>query len=115
MRAKKKHSLSNKGQAAIEMALSMPFLIWLLYYTINAFYSIHTSHVAQKYAAMNVWQRVNNRSKFIVDDVARQVVPRSFIAVRYTDEEGNIPRRKILVGPNQVNNIVGICREPDCN
>jgi Flp pilus assembly protein TadG len=106
---------NSKGQAAIEMALSMPFLIWLMYYTINAFYSIHTSHIAQKYAAMNVYQRLNNRSKFIVDDVANTVVNRSFIGVQYTDEEGQIPVRKILVGPNRVNNIVGICREPECN
>jgi hypothetical protein len=116
MRVSNPHSKGERGQAAIEMALSMPFLIWLMYYTINAFYSIHTSHVAQKYAAMNMYQRLDNRSKFIVDDVANTVVNRGFIGVQYVDpDSGQIPTRKILVGPNRVNNIVGICREPECN
>lgn len=105
---------NKKGQAVIEMALSMPFLIWLMYYTINAFYSIHTSHIAQKYAAMNMYQRLNNRAKFTVDDVANTVFQKEYIAVRYTEPDGSIPKRKILVGPNRVNNIVGICREPGC-
>ena len=97
------------------MALAMPFLIWLMYYTVNAFHAIHTSHIAQKYAAMNVYQRLNNRSKFAVDDVAHTTFTKTFIGVRYTDEEGRPPRRKINSGTINVNNVVGICREPDCN
>ena len=106
---------SNRGQAVIEMALSMPFLIWLMYYTINAFYTVHTSHVAQKYAAMNMYQRLDNRAKFAVDDVANTAFGREFIAVRYMDPTGKLPQRRIVVGPNDVNNVVGICREPGCN
>ena len=106
---------SERGQAVIEMAMAMPFLIWLMYYTINAFYMIHSSHVAQKYAAMNMYQRLDNRSKFSVDDVAGRPFSREFIAVQYMDPDGKIPQRKILIGPNKVNNVVGICREPGCN
>lgn len=108
---------NNKGQAAIETGLALPFLIFLLYYTINAFHSLHTGHVGQKYAAMNMYQRLNHRAQFAVDDVANQVVNKSFIAVQYTDAEGDIPRRRILldpVVPTRVLNVVGICREPDC-
>ena len=116
MVVKMKKLLKNQGgQAAIEMALSLPFLIWLMYYTINAFYMIHSSHVAQKYAAMGLYQRLDNRSKFVVDDVANTTFTRSFMAVRYMDPEGNQPTRKILIGPTRINNIIGICREPDCN
>ena len=110
-----KYFKNRNGQAAIEMALSLPFLIWLMYYTINAFYMIHSSHTAQKYAAMGLYQRLDNRSKFVVDDVTNSTFTKSFMAVRYTDTEGNLPLRKILVGPTRVNNIIGICREPDCN
>ena len=111
-----KYIKDSKGQAVVEMAISMPFLIWLIYYTLNAFYTIHSSHIAQKYAAMSLYQRLNNRSKFIVDDVARNTVPRSFIAVQYLDPDTNAaPKRKIIAGPNPVNNTVGICREPGCN
>lgn len=106
---------NKKGQAAIEMALSMPLLIWLTYYTINAFFTIHTNHVAQKYAAMNVYQRIQNRSKFAIDDVQNTVVNRSYIAVQYTEPEGGVPLRKIIIGPIRVDNSAGICREPDCN
>ena len=106
---------NSKGQAAIEMALSLPFLIWLMYYTINAFYSIHTNHTAQKYAAMGLYQRLDNRAKFAVDDVANTTFSKTFMAVQYRDPEGALPLRKILIGPTRVNNIIGICREPDCN
>ena len=105
---------NSRGQAVIEMALSLPFLIWLLYYTINGFYSIHTAHVAQKYAAMNLWQRVNNRSKFVMDDVSKQLHNREFMGVRYTEPDGTLPRRKIIRGPVPIFNVVGICREPGC-
>lgn len=106
---------NNRGQAAVEMAFSLPLLIWLTYYVINAYYSMHTNHVAQKYAAMGMYQRLNNRAQFAVDDVANSVVNRSFIAVQYTDVEGNVPLRKITIGPMRVINSAGICREPDCN
>lgn len=109
---RKRHS---RGQAVVEMALSLPFLIWLIYYTLNAFYTIHSSHIAQKYAAMSLYQRLNNRSKIVVDDVANTVVEREFIAVQYVEPDTNRPpQRKIITGPNPVNNIVGICREPRC-
>lgn len=108
----------NKGQAAVEVALSLPFLIWLLYYTINGFYTIHTAHTAQKYAAMNLWQRVNHRSKFVMDDFennrAGRLHNREFMGVRYTEPDGTLPRRKIIRGPVPIFNIVGICREPGC-
>jgi hypothetical protein len=108
---------NSKGQAAIEMALSLPFIIWLIYYTINAFYMIHSGHVAQKYAAMGLYQRLNNRAKYVVDDVANSTFNRGYMAVRYTEPEGDAPLRKILIGPNRINNIVGICRDPGdaCN
>ena len=105
---------NRRGQAVIELALSLPFLIWLLYYTINGFYAIHTAHVAQKYAAMNLWQRVDNRSKFVMDDVQKQLHNREFMGVRYTEPDGTLPRRKIIRGPVPIFNIVGICREPGC-
>ena len=108
---------NRKGQAAIEMALSLPFLIWLIYYTINGFYSIHTAHVAQKYAAMNLWQRMKNQSKFVVDrlEPQGQLHGRDFMAVRYTETDGSLPRRRIIRGPVPIFNIIGICREPGCN
>lgn len=108
-------NIGKNGQAAIEMALSLPFLIWLIYYTINAFYSIHTAHVGQKYAAMGVYTRMDNRAKFIVDDVANEAVGVGYMAVQFMDENGNPPQRKILKGPTQINTTIGICREPDCN
>lgn len=107
-------SRRNTGQATIEMAVALPLIIWLLYYTINAFYSVHTAHVAQKYAAMSLWQRVNNRSKYVMDDLANRLHNREFMAVQYTDEDGNVPRRKIVRGPVVILNTVGICREPGC-
>src|SRR5688572_3400872 len=107
----RKNKRSKRGQATIEMALSLPFLIWLLYYTINGFYTIHTAHVAQKYAAMNLWQRVDNRAKFVMDKLGG-LHNREFMAVRYTEPDGALPRRKINSGPVTIFNIVGLCREP---
>lgn len=115
---KLKTRLTCRGQAAIETGLALPFLIYLLYYTINAFHAVHTAHVGQKYAAMNMYQRLNNRSKFVVDDVANRVFDREFMAIQYTDTDGEIPKRKILLDPDaptRIFNIVGICREPGCN
>jgi hypothetical protein len=34
------------------------------------------------------------------------------MAVQFVDSNGKPPVRKILIGPNTINNIVGICREP---
>jgi hypothetical protein len=103
-----------KGQATIEMALSLPFIIWLTYYMINGFYSVHTAHIGQKYAAMGMYGRLNNRAQFSVDDVSDARTTRAFIAVQYTDMEGRAPLRKILVGPSAIRTVVGVCREPSC-
>ena len=110
-----KKLLNRNGQAAIETGLALPFLIYLLYYTINAFHSIHTAHVGQKFAAMNLYQRLANRSKFSVDSLARDVHGREYMAVQYTDTGGASPRRRILLepqGPTQIINSVGICKDP---
>ena len=111
---KRKNKLNNRGQAAIEMALSLPFIIWLFFYTLNAFYSIHTSHVSQRYAAMNLYQRLNNRAKFVMDDQTGDLHNNTFMAVRYNTPGGDAPKRKILFGPMDVKSVVGICREPGC-
>jgi hypothetical protein len=112
---------NKKGQAAIEMALCLPFIVWLIYYTLNAYHMIHTSHVAQKFAAQNLYQRLENRAQFVVDQVAGngrgQLVDKSFLAVEYEDPETNRPpKRRILLDPfrTEMVNRVGICREPDC-
>lgn len=113
-----KNRRNPKGQAAIEMAFSLPFLVFLLYYTINVFHSLHTAHIGQRYAAMNVYERLDNRSNFIVDDVANRLINRNFIGVQYTDAGGNAPRRRILLTPaypTQILTTVGICLEPACN
>ena len=106
------------GQATIELAMTLPFIIWLIAYTFQAYYTIHTSHVAQKYAAMNLYQRVNNRAQFVMDDLANngagQLHNRNFMAVEYTEPDGKVPRRKIMFGPMEMTNIMGICREPVC-
>lgn len=104
----------NRGQATIELALSLPFLIWLIFYTLNAFHTLHTSHMGQKYAAMSLYERTANRAKFVVDDRENRLHGREFMAVQYMDTSGRAPQRKILVGPSEVNSIVGICREPGC-
>ncbi len=105
---------NNKGQATIELALSLPFLIWLIFYAINAFHSLHTSHIGQKYAAMSLYERTSNRAKIVVDDRENRAHGREFMAVQYLDANGATPKRKILVGPSEVNAVVGICREPAC-
>ena len=110
----KKIRKSKKGQSTIELALSLPFLIWLTFYTLNAFHSMHTSHTAQKYAAMSLYERLANRSKFVVDDVEGRLHNREFMAVEFVDETGRPPVRKILTGPSEINTVIGICREPGC-
>lgn len=108
----KRKEKKTSGQAAIELALALPFLIWLLFYTFNAFYLLHTSHVGQKYAAMSLYDRMANRAKFVTDETDKNLHNREFMAVQYTDTNGKPPVRKILVGPAIINNVVGICREP---
>lgn len=107
-----------KGQAAIETALALPFLIFLLYWTLNSFHAIHTSHIAQKYAAMNMYQRLDNRAQFVVDGVEDRPIGKNFIAVQFMNQNGEAPKRRILLGTGfnvEVNSVVGICREPGCN
>lgn len=113
-------SLKNrKGQAVVEMAISLPFLIWLIYYTINAYYSMRTAQVGQKYAAMNLYQRTDYRANFVVDKVADpngRLAARNFLAVQYQNaNERNTPKRKIVKGPISIETTVGICREPRCD
>jgi len=106
----------NQGQAVVEMAISLPFIIWLLYYTINAYYSMRTAQVGQKYAAMNLHQRTDYRAIFVVDNIEKRLVPRRFIAVQYQgQDERNTPKRKIVRGPISIETTIGICREPGCN
>ena len=107
---------SQRGQAAIEIAFFMPFFILLLLYIFNAFLSIHSAHIGQKYAAMNLGQRMRHRSKYIVDYVAGQVVQKQFLAVEYQSETGGAPRRRIADAGGQIsiNTNIGICREPRC-
>ncbi len=110
-------SAAQQGQATIEMAMCLPIIITLIFYTINSYYSIHTAHVGQRYAAMNLYQRLNNRSKFVMDDLEQgksQLHGKNFMAVQYGDSDGNAPKRKILLGPININTTVGICREPGC-
>ncbi len=102
------------GQATIELALTLPFLIWLLAYTFNAFYMMHTAHVGQKYAAMHLYKRLNNRAQFVMDDVDNNLVSKKFMAVQYVDGTGAAPKRRIMFAPKPIENTVGICREPGC-
>lgn len=104
---------NNRGQATIETALSLPFIIWMIYYMFNAFYFIHSSHVGQKSADMNLNERLNYRAKFIMDDVDNRLHGQRFMSVQYLEGDG-FPKRKILFGPNEIRNTVGICREPGC-
>lgn len=103
-----------KGQATIELALVLPFIIWLMFYTFNAFYTIHTGHVFERYAAMNLWMAVDNRAQFVMDDVRNQLHNKSFMAIQFMGINGDLPRRKIISGPIQINSVVGVCREPGC-
>ncbi len=105
----------NTGQATIEMALALPFIIWLLFYMINGYHTVHTSHIGQRYAAMNLYIRLSNRAKFVMDDLDNALHDNTFMAVQYLDgESDNLPKRKILFGPVEINSIVGICREEGC-
>lgn len=106
---------NKKGQATIELALSLPFIIWLMYYTLNAYYTMHTAHVAQQYTAMNLNERLNHRSKLVADDFSNRAVTKDFMAVQYTDGENDVPKRKIVSGTIDIKARVGICKEPGCN
>lgn len=107
---------NQSGQAVIEMALALPFLIWLIYYTINAYLMIHTAQIGQKSAAMSVFQRADNRAVIAIDGVEQALAQKRYLAVQYRDPASNgVPRRKILVGPVDINSTIGICREPRCN
>jgi len=110
-----------KGQAVIEMSMSLPFLIWLIYYTIKAFHMLHTASIAQRYAAMSLWERVDNRAKFVIDDVDNngqgRLHGREFMAVRYMDvgsNQGGFPMRGILDSNEMIISVIGVCREPGC-
>jgi hypothetical protein len=106
---------NQRGQAAIEAAFTLPFLIFLLYYTLNAFQAIHTSHVGEKYAAMNMYERLDNRAKFAVDDLAHSAFTKTYMAVQYGNMNQQPPQRRILLqGQLSIYNVVGICREPGC-
>jgi hypothetical protein len=85
--------LNRKGQAVIEMALSLPFIIWLIYYTINSYYALRTAQVGQKYAAMNLHQRLDHRAIFVVDGVERQLATKNFLAVQYQNADGGTLKR----------------------
>lgn len=111
----KQNRKKQKGQAVIEMALALPWIIWLFFYTINAYQQIKTHHVAQKYAAMNMYQRLRNQAKFNTDrlNTTGEAHGQTFMAVQYMDAaSGDVPKRKIIFGPTDVVNIVGTCLEP---
>lgn len=104
-----------RGQSTIELAVALPFLLWLIFYMFNAFYSIHTGHVGQRYAAMSVYSRLDHRAKFVIDGEEPGVdVGTEFMAVQHLDANGQLPTRKILKGPTQISTIIGICREANC-
>lgn len=116
MRNVLKMKLRNKrGQAAIETALALPFVIALIYYTLNAYHSISTAQTGQKFAAMNLYQRLQNRAKFVVDAKANDLHGREYMAVQYTDSNGALPRRRILLegsAGSEINVSIGVCKEP---
>lgn len=110
---------SEKGQAVVEMAISLPFIIWIIYYTLNAYYTMRTSQVGQKYAAMSLHQRVDYRAIYAVDKRVEpergRIAAREFMAVQYQDfRDQNTPKRKIIKNPISIETTIGICREPGC-
>lgn len=111
MRAKLR---GKKGQAAIETALALPFVISLIYYTLNAYHSISTAQTGQKFSAMNLYQRLQNRAKFAVDAVENDLHGREFMAVQYTETSGALPKRRILLegsSGSEINVSIGVCKE----
>lgn len=113
-RVMRRNALGKGGQATIEMALTLPFLIWLISYTFNAYYMMHSAHVGQKYAAMHLYKRLNHRAQFVMDDVDNALHGKKFMAVQYVDESGELPKRRIMFAPREMDNVVGLCREADC-
>jgi hypothetical protein len=117
--AKRRHQ---SGQAAVELSVCLPFLIFLIYYTFKAFFLVHTAQVAQRYDAMSLWQRVDNRAKFVLDDVDNRtgngggrLHGHHYMAVRYAEEDGGFPHRGIIGNNGLIINVIGICLEPDCS
>ena len=106
----------SSGQAALEMSLYLPFLLFLLYYMFKAFLMLHTAHMGQKFAAMNLYQRLQYQAKFVIDRVTQSLDNRDFMAVQYLGQQGQPPLRGIIgiTGGLPMNQAVGICREPDC-
>lgn len=117
-RKSRRFALGKAGQATIEMALTLPFLIWLISYTFNAYYMMHTAHVGQKYAAMHLYKRLNNRAQFVMDDGngpgESSLHGKKFMAMQFVDESGELPKRRIMFAPRTIDNVVGLCREADC-
>jgi hypothetical protein len=103
---------SSKGQAVVELALALPILVLLIAYTLNAYLMMHTSHVGQRYAAMNLMARANHRAQLVFDDVDGREVSRGFMAAQALDEDGQAPRRRIVLNDREIVSIMGICREP---
>lgn len=105
-------SAFRKGQAVVELAFALPVMVLLIAYTLNAYLMMHTTHVSQRYAVMNVLARANHRAQLVFDDVDRSEVTRGFIAVKALDDDGQAPRRRIVLNDRELVSIVGICREP---
>ena len=103
---------SSKGQAVVELALALPILVLLIAYTLNAYLMMHTSHVGQRYAGMNLMARTNHRAQLVFDDVEGREVTRGFMAVQALDDDGQAPRRRIVLNDRDIVSIMGICREP---
>jgi hypothetical protein len=103
---------NRKGQAVVELAFALPIMVLLIAYMLNAYLMMHTTHVSQRYAGMNVLARTNHRAQLVFDDVDRTEVTRGFMAVQALDDDGQAPRRRIILNDRELVSIVGICREP---
>lgn len=101
-----------RGQAVVELAFALPVLVLLIAYTLNSYLMMHTSHVGQRYAAMNVLARANHRAQLVFDDVDRTEVTSGFIGVQALDEDQAPPKRRIILNDKDIVSIMGICREP---
>jgi len=85
----------------------------LIAYTLNSYLMMHTAHVGQKYAVMNLLTRVNSRAQLVVDDVdgGNSEVTKGFMAVQAVEDD-RAPRRRIILTDRDIVSIMGICREP---
>lgn len=112
----RKRRINNQGQAAIETGLSLSFIIFLLYYMMNGYHAMHTAHIGQKYSMMNLYQRLDNQSKFVIDQQQGELHGQTFMGVQYLDPDtGAAPRRRILLDRTtqpEIRSRVGICLEP---